>query len=162
MLACINRLNEDYTDGRRDDLASIASTNLVGGGDDWVPLAGLGDWELRPELGSITRWKGRRTNIVKGFTADGALPIDITQEILDGLEAQGFALPAGYSLELGGYAEADSDATGNLALYIPVLATLMVSVLILTFRSLRLAALLGVIAALSAGLGFLATWSIRL
>lgn len=149
-----------YTDRARADLSEIASTNLVANGDEWIPLSSLGALELRPELGAITRHDGRRTNIVKGYTVDGALPIDVTTEILDDLESSGFVLPDGYSIELGGYSEADSDATGKLQIYIPVLATLMASILILAFRSLRIAALLGVIAFLSAGLGLLATWTI--
>ncbi|ANM31073.1 hypothetical protein ABI59_18075 [Acidobacteria bacterium Mor1] len=148
-----------YDDGTRAELARIASTNLVRGGD-WVPLPSIGTLELRPELGGISRYNGRRTNTIKAFTAAGSLPIDVTRQVLEDLEAEGFVLPDGYSLELGGFAEADSSATGNLLIYVPVLATLMVSILILTFRSLRLAGLLGVVAILSAGLGLLATWTI--
>lgn len=57
---------------------------------------------LAPEQGGITRFDGERTNIIKGYTRDGALPIDVTREVLQGLEAEGFVLPAGYRIELDG------------------------------------------------------------
>ncbi len=78
--------------------------------------------------------------------------------VLDQLAASGFELPTGYRLELGGAVEQESQATGDLAKYVPVLLTLTVACLVLLFRSASLAALLGLVAFLSVGLGLLATW----
>ena len=100
---------------------------------------------------------GERTNIVKGYTRNGALPIDVTREVLAGLEAEGFVLPTGYRIELGGAIEQDSQAKGGLITFVPILFTLVIATLILTFRSVKLALLLGVVAGLSVGLGLLAT-----
>lgn len=151
-----------YRDDRRSSLSNIASMQFVQtGGGDWVPLAAIGEIALRPELGGITRFDGERTNIIKGYTRNGALPIDVTYAVLDGLEAEGFTLPAGYRIELGGAIEQDAEAKGKLMTYVPILVTLTIATLILVFRSIRLALLLGVVAGLSVGLGLLATWLIH-
>ncbi len=148
-----------YDDSWRGDLADIASMQFVRPqARDWVSMHALGELELRPELGGITRFNARRTNNIKGYTRNGALPIDVTHRVLDRLAAEGFTLPTGYRLELGGTAEQDAEATGNLLTYVPLLITLTVATLILLFSSGALAALLGLVGFLSIGLGLLATW----
>ena len=146
-----------YEDRQRASLSNVATMQVVQSGDRWVPLIALGEIALAPELGGITRFDGERTNIVKGYTRNGALPIDVTREVLAGLEAEGFALPAGYRIELGGAIEQDSQAKGDLITFVPILFTLVIATLILTFRSVKLALLLGAVAGLSVGLGLLAT-----
>lgn len=150
-----------YGDDQRSSLSDIASMQLVRDGDGWVPLGAIGEITLRPELGGITRFDGERTNIVKGYTRNGALPIDVAYAVLDRLQAEGFTLPPGYRIELGGAVEQDSEAKGKLATYVPIIVTLTIATLILVFRSVRLALLLGVVAGLSVGLGLLATWLIQ-
>lgn len=151
-----------FGEEHRRSVARIGSTRIVApASDEWIPLAAIGELELEPQLGEISRFDGLRTNVVEAYTRNGALPIDVTHAVLDRLERAGFALPVGYRLELGGAVEQDAEAMGNLATYAPVLATLMVGILILTFRSVRIAAMLGVIAVLSVGLALLSTWLIR-
>lgn len=148
-----------YTDSQRASLDDIASMQLVAPGNQgWVSMQALGKLELRPELGGITRFNAQRTNRIKAYTRNGALPLDITYRVLAQLQANGFELPTGYRLELGGAVEQESQATGDLAKYVPVLLTLTVACLVLLFRSTTLAALLVAVALLSVGLGLLATW----
>mgnify|MGYP002621795493 CR=1 FL=1 len=149
-----------FASERRDRLAQVGSTNFVLPGGDWVPLEALGGLELRPELAGVTHFNGQRANTVKGYTRNDSLPINVTYAVLQQLEDQGFQLPSGYRLELGGAVEQDSEATGNLAAYAPILVTLMIATLILTFRSVPLAAMLGVVAVMCVGLALLSTWSI--
>ncbi|MCG8459251.1 MAG: efflux RND transporter permease subunit, partial [Holophagales bacterium] len=147
----------------RQDLDAVASMPLVRPGTgDWVPLEALGELELRPETGAITRYDGERTHRVQAWTRNDALPIDVTDDVLESLGQAGFELPPGYRLELGGAAAEDATAKAQLAKYVPVLAVLMVATLVLAFRSLRLASLLLCIATLSVGLGLLSTWSLGL
>jgi multidrug efflux pump subunit AcrB len=149
-----------YDHAQRSDLANIASMQFVRpDAGDWVSMHALGDLNLRPELGGNTRFNAQRTNRIKGYTRNGALPIDVTHRVLARLEAGGFLLPTGYRLELGGAVEQDAEATGNLLTYVPLLVTLTVAILILLFRSGTLASLLGVVGFLSVGLGLLATWT---
>jgi multidrug efflux pump subunit AcrB len=144
----------------RGDLDAIASTPLVTpGGDRWVSAAALGGLALRPELGGITRFDGARTNTIKAYVRAGALPIDIATGVLGAYEAE-VGVPAGYRVGLGGAGEQDAEAKANLAKYLPVLVTVMVATLVLAFRSVLYACVLGGVALASVGLALLSTWAI--
>lgn len=150
-----------YANDVRRDLDEIASAPLVSPETSrWTNAASLGEFELRPELGGITRFNNERTNTIKAYTRNGALPIDITNSVFDDLEASGYALPTGYRISFGGATEQNSEATANLAAYAPILAVMMVATLILVFRSVRYAIALGMVAIFSLGLSLLSTWSI--
>jgi multidrug efflux pump subunit AcrB len=152
-----------YRDERRSDPASIGSTNLVRTGDEgWVPLSAIGDLVLRPELSATTRFNGMRTNIVKGFTTADALAINVAERTLERLEAEGFELPRGYRLEIGGTVDQEAEVRGDLMAPLPMIAVLMAAILILTFRSTLLAGVLGVIAVMSVGMAVLSTWLLDL
>jgi multidrug efflux pump subunit AcrB len=124
---------------------------------DWIPLAALGNLNLRLETSGITHFNGVRVNTILGFTRSGTLPIDITQDVMKRLKDQGLTLPTGYRIEIGGDAEQEEKALGNLQIYLPVLLVLMVATIVLSFKSVRLAIVLGVVAFMSIGLGLLAT-----
>lgn len=141
-----------------DDLRSvnfITPDNRTG----WLPLNAIGELELFPASGGITRRNGERVNIIRGYTRNEALPIEVTEAVMENIQANQFFLPEGYRLELGGDTENQSEAVGNLMLYLPVLMVLTVSILILSFRSVFIAGILGVVAFLSVGVGLLATWA---
>ncbi|MDJ0785655.1 MAG: efflux RND transporter permease subunit [Myxococcota bacterium] len=146
-------------DAERGDRAGVADTQLLAaGGNDWLPLSALGELELRPEIGGITRCDGVRCNQVRAFLRAGSLPIDVSNAVMESLEEGGFSLPAGYSLRVGGDSEEQAAAVSSLLTYAPVLGVLMVATVVLSFRSAALAALLFSVAGLSAGVGLLATW----
>lgn len=149
-----------YESTRRDELADIADMRLVSNeaSGDWLPLSALGEVELRPESGGIARRDGVRANTVLGYAKSGTLPIEIATDVLNKLEVSGFQLPAGYSLELGGESENQAEAIGNLTLFLPILIVCTIAVLILTFKSVRMAVILLLVAPLSVGFGLLATW----
>lgn len=149
-----------YGGDTRASLADIEGMQfVVPGSGEWIAAQAIGDFELRPELGGITRYNAQRTNRVQAYTRNESLPLDITQSVLADLNAAGFQLPTGYRLELGGAAEQEGEATGNLMIYVPLLVTLTIATLILLFGSGVLALLLGVVAVLSMGLGLFATWA---
>ena len=62
------------------------------------------------------------------------------------------------SIHLAGDADEQQQALGKLATYAPVLLVLMVTTLILTFTSLRMAGVIGLVAILSVGLGMFSLW----
>ncbi len=64
----------------------------------WTPLSVLGELALRPEVSAITRHDGLRANLIHGYTRNGALAIDVTNDVLAELEESGFFLPSGYRL----------------------------------------------------------------
>ncbi len=140
----------------RSDLARIASLRINSPVlDDWIPASALGDIVLKPETTVITRRDGERINQVEAFLHPGAAPISVARDVQKALGEEGFALPAGYRLEVAGDADAQKEALGLLMTYLPVLLVLMVSTLILSFKSVALAGVIGAVAALSGGLGFL-------
>jgi len=67
-------------------------------------------------------------------------------------------LPAGYEMELGGESAERNEAVGNLSGSLGVLMVVMVATLVLSFGSFRLAGIIGVVGALSGGLGLGSLW----
>lgn len=146
-------------DADRARLDGLADTQLLGADPgDWLPVAALGELQLRPEFGGITRSDGERANRVQAYLRPGALPIDVTRAVLDELDAADFRLPPGYRLVVGGDSEEQAAAVSSLLTYAPVLGVLMLATAVVSFRSGALAALLFAVAGLSAGVGLLATW----
>ena len=84
------------------------------------------------------------------------------KSILEEAENSGFVLPPGYTIGFGGEAEQSGDSQGNLASFAPAIVLILVATLILTFRSLRMAGMLFVIAGSCVGFALLSTWSISL
>jgi multidrug efflux pump subunit AcrB len=152
------RLVEDA----RRNVADLPSLDLVataqGGPGQPVPLATLGEFELRPELGAIPHYQGQRINTVQAFVNAGVLPSTVLNAALKRLEAAGFEPPPGYTLSIGGESAERDTAVGNLLASVSVLAIMMMATLVLTFSSFRIAGLLAAVAGLSAGLGLLALW----
>ncbi|MEM9174155.1 MAG: efflux RND transporter permease subunit, partial [Myxococcota bacterium] len=150
-------------DAERADREGLASFRLVRreagtGGEGWLPLDAIGEVELRPAIGGITRCEGMRCNTVGAYLRAGAYPIDVTRAVVDGLAESGFELPVGYTLSVGGDSEEQNRAITSLLTYAPILGILMVATVVLAFRSARLAVLLFSVAGLSVGVGLLATW----
>jgi multidrug efflux pump subunit AcrB len=140
-----------------EDLSNLTLPSVGGG---WIPLDSLGRMESRPVLGAITRRDRERVNTIQGFVTTGTLPIEVSRDILAHLAGPDApALPTGTRIEAGGDAETQADAVGNLALYVPILVILTISILVLSFRSVRIAIILCVAAFLSVGFGLLATWA---
>jgi multidrug efflux pump subunit AcrB len=146
-----------YSDDVRASFADIASMPLLAG-ERWIPANTLGAMQVEPQSASITRRNGQRVNTITGWVRPGVLPIEVTNAILDRLEAEGFALPPGYTLQLEGDSDAQQDAVGNLMLYLPILILLMAATLVLSFRNAGAAGIVALVAALSAGLGMLSLW----
>ena len=147
-------------DAERASVSDLASAELAGVGGSWTPLDALGPLELTPTNAGVTRFNARRANIIDGYTREDALPIDVTRAVQDRLDADGFELPPGYTLELGGSLEQDREAVADLMRAAPVLASIMLAALVLTFRSVRLAVVLVAVGGLSVGLALLSTWAI--
>ena len=120
-----------------------------------VPLSELATLDLSPAKSVITRTNGVRENTVQAFILPGVLPEEALQDVLAALDARGFELPAGYSLELGGDSDARSNTVGNLMASVGLIVTLTIATIALTFNSFRLTAVALVVCVLSAGLSML-------
>ncbi|MEQ8768519.1 MAG: efflux RND transporter permease subunit [Planctomycetota bacterium] len=145
-------------DRDRGEMEGIASMDLIppGGESRAVPLAAVADWDLEPERASLYRYQGQPVNTIRGYLRMGVLP----QSVLEGFHAwlDEQELPPGIHFELEGEAAERNRAVTNLMSSVGLLFTLMAAVLVLSFGSFRLAALIGLVAALAVGLGFGALW----
>ncbi len=146
---------------KRDSIEEIANLRLVGSDGALVPLRAIGKFHLEPETSAITRRNNERVNTILGYVSTDGLPIDITTATKKALDESDFKLPPGYQFSLGGESENQADAVGNLLLYLPVIVTLTIATLVLSFKSLRMALILLSIAPLAVGYGLLATWVIQ-
>lgn len=123
-----------------------------------IPLAALAKTNLVPETATIPRLDNRRFNEVQAYINAGVLPSTVLEAFKEKLEASDFQLPPGYTLEFGGESAERNNAVGNLMANVGVLMVLMVATLVLTFSSFRMAGLIGIVGALSVGLGLGALW----
>ncbi|MBL4631850.1 MAG: efflux RND transporter permease subunit, partial [Paraglaciecola sp.] len=124
----------------------------------WMTASALGNFTLKSTVSGITRTNGERVNNVEAFLLPGATAINVSEQVLKTLEQMNFVMPKGYRFEIAGDADKQQEALGQLATYAPVLLVLMITTLILSFRSLRLALVIGSVAVLSVGLGMLSLW----
>jgi multidrug efflux pump subunit AcrB len=123
-----------------------------------APVMALGDLELVPQSARITRRMGERSNSVQGFVRAGVLPSQALSRFRRALVAEGFSLPPGYRMVLGGESGERDRAVGNLLASAGVLLVLMVATLVLSFDSFRLAAIVAGVGGLAVGLALFALW----
>ena len=151
-------------DALRSDLAAIsdmpillpgAATLSAQGTYPAVPLSALATPVLDPAEGTIIRRGGQRENTVQAFLVPNVLPEEALSKIRAVLDAQGFQLPEGYELKIGGDADARDDTVGNLMASVGLIVTLTIATIALTFNSFRLTAVALVVCGLSAGLSIL-------
>ena len=139
-------------DEHRDDMTDLSSLPLLSATGASVPLDQLGTWDVVPVASAINRQDGQRISTVQGYLMPFVLPASALAEFRTRLQAEGFALPAGYSLQLGGEAEQSSESMGNLVSMFVFFALAMALVVSLSLNSFRQSALIGVVAILSFGL----------
>ena len=123
-----------------------------------VPLSSLGKVKLKPELAQITHYNGQRVNTIQGFLVAGVLPAAVLSQFQTNLINNNFDLPSGYSYEFGGESEERSDAIGGLVATVGVIIVVMIAVLVLSLGSFQLAAVIGLVAIASFGLGIFSIW----
>ncbi len=143
-----------------DALALALPVHGRDGTPEWTSLDTVARLELEAEAAGITHKNGERATSIQGFLDAGVLPSTVLTRFLDVLgdprDGQGFELPDGYRMVVGGESAERDEAVGNLASSAVLLMILMAASLVLTFNSFRLGALIGAVAALSVGLALLA------
>jgi multidrug efflux pump subunit AcrB len=144
----------------RADVAFIETFDVIapgtaGDGYVGVPLSALGEAAVVPSESAIYRRDGVRNNTVQGFVQYGVLPQEALSKVRAALDAEAFALPLGYTLEVGGDSDARNETLNNLLAPIGLIVTLTVATIVLTFNSFRLATVALVVCVLSAGLSIL-------
>lgn len=142
----------------RETAGQLDGLELLTPAAERIPLAALADVGVASRVASISRRNGERVNNLYGYVDAEALPIEVLDDVMTRLATADVQVPGGYRLELGGDAEESDQAAVQLLRYIPLLMTIVVATLILAFRSMLLAGLLGVVAMFAAGYGLLALW----
>ena len=136
-------------------LAPNAAALSAAGQYPGIPLSALADVTLEPGESVITRRNAERVNTVQAFLIPDILPEEALGAVRETLAAEGFALPPGYRLEIGGDSDARASTLGNLLASLGIIVTLSIAAIVLTFNSFRLSLIAFVVAGLSAGLSVL-------
>ncbi len=145
-------------DIERSHIDALATRTFRAGGDGatGVPLNALGRLRLLPQTNTITRRDGHRVNTVQAWVAPYQLPGATLADFRQRLASSDFELPPGYSMEFGGETEGREESKNSMIALIAPLVVGMTGTLVLAFNSFLMAAIIGVVAVLSAGLAFLA------
>ncbi len=145
---------------RREAVSLIGATPLPAGSDSAVPglVGAFGPVTLQPETALITRIDGQRANPIYAFLDPFVLPAPALARFQELYEEQGQPLPPGYRIAVGGDAENQGDAMGDLMSTALPLLTLMVAAVVLAFNSFRYAGVVFVVGFLSAGLAMFGVW----
>lgn len=147
-----------YSNSERKTLEDLRTFPIILPNGEWAPAAAFGEFNVEPDSTSITRQNGERVNIVQAYIASDITPLDLTNKVIKAIESSNWQLPEGYRWEVGGDAEESGNANASLAAHLPVLILLMVTSLVLAFKSGKLAGIIGLVAVLSAGFGLLSLW----
>lgn len=123
-----------------------------------VPVASVADIDLSPQRAVIPRYGGVRMDEIKLYLTAGTLPATILKQLQQSLDAQGFSMPSGYRMDLGGEAEERNSAVSRLMANVSILLVGMIASMALALGSFRLTGLIAVVAFLSIGLGMGALW----
>ena len=148
-------------DERRGALSLLGATPLPSGPQGEaapVGVGALGPVRVYPETSLITRIDGERANAIYAFLEPFVLPAPTLARFQALYEDQGAPLPPGYRIEVGGDAENQGDAMGDLMSTALPLFTLMIAAVVLAFNSFRYAGVVFVVGFLSAGLAMFGVW----
>lgn len=121
-------------------------------------VGALGELSLASAVSGITREDGERVNKIQAYLLPGIPAVTVSKQLREMLASGELDLPVGYRFKMAGDADQQEQALGQLATYLPVLLLMMVSSLILSFSSVRFAGVIGMVATLSVGLGFLSLY----
>ncbi|MDO6567814.1 efflux RND transporter permease subunit [Alteromonas sp. 1_MG-2023] len=157
------------SDSFRQDVSGINSmpipitrdaNSTTGSGNstiNWSSLGAVAAITLTPSISSITRQNGERVNRIQAYLLPNIPAVDASNTLRQKLN-ESLVLPQGYRIHLAGDADEQQQALGQLGTYAPVLLVLMLTTLILTFTSLRMAGVIVLVAVLSVGLGMFSLW----
>ena len=151
-LASLEILNQTGT-ANSDGNGPISRTAFRG-----IPVSALARFELEPEYGAINHLHSRRMNEIQVYIPAGVLPSSVLSTFQERLDRSDFQIPAGYQLRYGGESAKRDEAVGNLIASVGILMVMMIATLVLSFGSFRIAAIIGFVGMLSAGLGMGSLW----
>ncbi|GAA5188944.1 efflux RND transporter permease subunit [Ferrimonas gelatinilytica] len=144
--------------GQRQGGSDLANLLIITPTGQWLPLSALGDSVVQSARTDIPRRNGERLNSIQAFVRTGVLPSTVLESVLAQMERDGFALPPGYRLSIGGESAERNNAVGKLLSSVALVMALLVSIVVLSFNSFRLTLVILASALQSTGLGLLCVY----
>lgn len=143
----------------RDDLAALENINIISPNtQQTIPLSAIADLAIKTSRGAIPHRNGARVNVIAGYIRAGVLPSVILERIKKNMADENYQLPSGYQLEIGGESAERNKAVGKLLASVGVIFVLLITVVVLSFNSFRLSAIIFFSAFQSIGLGLLSIY----
>jgi multidrug efflux pump subunit AcrB len=124
--------------GGRNDLAALKSIYVPTGDNHAAPLSAIASPFLESSPARIDRYDRVRTVTVTAYTQTGALTSAVTQRAVERLNRD-LRLPPGYTMTLGGQAEAQSASFAGLGAAVLIAVLGIMAVLVLEFGRFRTA-----------------------
>jgi multidrug efflux pump subunit AcrB len=144
---------------KRDDLAALANINIINPNSmQSIALTAIADLEIKPSRGAIPHRNGVRVNVIEGYIRAGVLPSIVLNRIKENMAKADYQLPNGYQIEFGGESAERNKAVGKLMASVGLILTLLLTVVVLSFNSFRLSAIIFLSAFQSIGLGLLSVY----
>ncbi|MEB8022884.1 efflux RND transporter permease subunit [Raoultella ornithinolytica] len=120
----------------RLDPAKIVGLTLVGKAGQRIPLAQIGEVEVRMEDPLLRRRDRTPTITVRGDIADNLQPPDVSAALMKQLQPIIDSLPPGYRIDMAGSIEESGKATQAMAPLFPIMIALTLLIIILQVRSM--------------------------
>ncbi|GHA42794.1 efflux RND transporter permease subunit [Photobacterium aphoticum] len=136
----------------------VTTSPNVAGLANTMPMFALADLSLTPSRGAIPRRNGIRVNAIEGYIRAGVLPQTALEHFQARLNDYQHTLPYGYTLEFGGESAERDESVGNLLANLTMVITLLVMVVVISFNSFRLSAIIFLVGFLASGLGLFSVW----
>ncbi|WP_188008593.1 efflux RND transporter permease subunit [Grimontia hollisae] len=123
-----------------------------------LPISAIADLSIVPSRGAIPHRNGERVNVIEGYITAGVLPQTALDAFTAKLDKAGLQLPPGYRIEFGGESAERNDSVNQLLANLTIVITLLIAVVVVSFNSFRLSAIIFLVGMQAAGLGLLSVW----
>ena len=145
--------------GQRSELTDLANMQLLSSASEQpIPLTALAELSLKPSRGAIPHRDGVRVNVIEAYIRSGVLPSEVLARVRDKMVDVQYQVPSGYHIEVGGESAERDSAVGKLLASVGIIFTLLITVVVLSFNSFRLSAIIFLSAFQSVGLGLLSIY----
>lgn len=124
-----------------------------------LPISAIADLSVEPSRGAIPHRNGERVNVIEGYITAGVLPQTALDAFTARLEQANLRLPPGYRIEFGGESAERNDSVNQLLANLTIVITLLIAVVVVSFNSFRLSAIIFLVGVQAAGLGLLSVWA---
>lgn len=143
----------------RSTISQLHNIQLISQSSDLpVPLSAISQLNIAPTRGAIPHREGVRVNTIAAYITAGVLPSEVLTGIMSAIDEQQFTLPSGYHLEIGGESAERDSTVGQLMASVGLIMTLLFTVVVLSFNSFRISAIILLSAMQSIGLGLFSVY----